>query len=100
METDNYWQTHYQLFYNHKINAQWAFNTAVFFTKGYGYYEEYRAAQNFTDYGLPDYQNGTQVITQTDLIRQLWLDNNFLRRYLFFSATKPAIPIYIRRRME
>ena len=76
-ETDNYWQTHYQLFYNHKINAQWAFNTAVFFTKGYGYYEEYRAAQNFTDYGLPDYQNGTQVITQTDLIRQLWLDNNF-----------------------
>ena len=55
-ETDNYWQTHYQLFYNHKINAQWAFNTAVFFTKGYGYYEEYRAAQNFTDYGLPDYR--------------------------------------------
>ena len=51
--------------------------TPQFFYKGYGYYEEYRAAQNFTDYGLPDYQNGTQVITQTDLIRQLWLDNNF-----------------------
>ena len=76
-ETDNYWQTHYQLFFNHKINSQWAFNDAVFVTRGYGYYEEYRAAQNFSDYGLPDYHTGNQTITSTDLIRQLWLDNYF-----------------------
>ena len=76
-ETDNYWQTHYQLFYNHKINNNWAFNTAAFFTRGYGYYEEYKAAQNFADYGLPNFQSGTQVIKQTDLVRRLWLDNYF-----------------------
>ncbi|MDB5200082.1 MAG: TonB-dependent receptor [Chitinophagaceae bacterium] len=76
-QTDNYWQTHYQLFYNHKINSHWAFNTAVFLTRGYGYYEEYKAAQNFVDYGLPNYINGTNIVTQTDLVRQLWLDNYF-----------------------
>ena len=76
-QTDNYWQTHYQLFYNQKINNRWAFNAAAFFTRGYGYYEEYRASQKFQNYGLPDYKNGAQVISQTDLIRQLWLDNNF-----------------------
>jgi Outer membrane receptor proteins, mostly Fe transport len=76
-ETDNYTQTHYQLFYNHKINSRWAGNAAVFLTKGAGYYEEYRAAQNYADYGLPDFVNGTEISTQTDLIRQLWLDNNF-----------------------
>ncbi|MDQ6756733.1 MAG: TonB-dependent receptor plug domain-containing protein [Bacteroidota bacterium] len=76
-QTDNYWQTHYQLFYNHKINAEWAFNTAVFLTRGYGYYEQYKAAQKFASYGLPDYNNGTTIIKKTDLIRQLWLDNNF-----------------------
>ena len=76
-QTDNYWQTHYQLFFNHKINSQWAFNVAGFLTRGYGYYEEYKAGQNFIDYGLPNYTSGTTTITQTDLIRQLWLDNYF-----------------------
>jgi iron complex outermembrane receptor protein len=76
-ETDNYTQTHYQLFYNHKINSTVTFNVATFLTKGAGYYEEYRADESFSDYGLKDYNDGSSVITQTDLIRQLWLDNNF-----------------------
>ena len=76
-QTDNYWQTHYQLFFNQKINNTWGFNAAAFFTRGYGYYEEYKASQKFANYGLPDYRNGAQVITQTNLVRQLWLDNNF-----------------------
>ena len=76
-ETDNYTQTHYQLFYNHKINTNVSFNVAAFLTHGAGYYEEYRAAQDFSSYGLPDFNDGTSVLTTTDLIRQLWLDNNF-----------------------
>jgi iron complex outermembrane receptor protein len=76
-ETDNYRQTHYQLFYNQKISSHWAFNAAVFFSRGYGYYEQYKTGQKFKSYGLPDYNNGTTVISKTNLIRQLWLDNNF-----------------------
>ncbi len=76
-ETDNYIQTHYQLFYNHKFNEDWKANIAVFFTKGRGYYEEYRKDQALADYGLPDYNDGTTVYTNTDLVRRLWLDNNF-----------------------
>jgi iron complex outermembrane receptor protein len=44
-QTDNYTQTHYQLFFNHSFNEKWSFNTAVFLTRGKGYYEEYKAAQ-------------------------------------------------------
>jgi iron complex outermembrane receptor protein len=76
-ETDNYTQTHYQLFYNRKINAHLRFNTAIFLTRGKGYYEEYRADEPFADYGLPDYINGADTITTTDLIKRLWLDNYF-----------------------
>jgi iron complex outermembrane receptor protein len=76
-ETDNYTQTHYQFFYNRKINDHLSFNTALFLTRGKGYYEEYRAEQPFGDYGLPDYVNGTDTITSTDLVRRLWLDNYF-----------------------
>src|SRR5450631_248296 len=76
-ETDNYTQTHYQLFYDKKINDHVSFNTALFLTRGKGYYEEYRADQLYSDYGLPDYINGTDTITSTNLIRRLWLDNYF-----------------------
>jgi len=76
-ETDNYTQTHYQLFFNHKINQNWKANAAFFLTRGLGYYEEYRADQKFIDYGLPDFSNGNDIVTETDLVRQLWLDNYF-----------------------
>ncbi len=76
-ETDNYIQTHYQLFYNHKINSLLSFNVAAFLSRGKGYYEEYRAAQAFSDYFLPDIINGTDTIASTDLIRRLWLNNYF-----------------------
>src|SRR5579871_4450715 len=40
-QTDNYWQNHYQLFFNHQINQRISMNVAGFLTRGYGYYEEY-----------------------------------------------------------
>ncbi len=76
-ETDNYTQTHYQLFYDKKMNSNISFNAALFLTRGKGYYEEYRADQPYSDYGLPDYTNGTDTLTSTDLVRRLWLDNYF-----------------------
>ncbi len=76
-ETDNYTQTHYQLFFNHQFNANWKGNAAVFLTKGKGYYEQYKAEESLKDYGLPDYNTGSIIIDKTDLIRRLWLDNSF-----------------------
>src|SRR4051812_45265335 len=76
-ETDNYQQDHYQFFVNHSFNPFLSLNVAVFLTKGNGYYEEYRASQNFSDYGLNDPIVGIDTIKSTDLVRQLWLDNNF-----------------------
>jgi iron complex outermembrane receptor protein len=76
-ETDNYIQTHYQLFYNHKINSSFSYNIAAFLSRGKGYYEEYRADQDFSDYNLPDIINGDDTVTSTDLVRRLWLDNYF-----------------------
>ena len=76
-ETDNYWQDHYQLFYTHHFNPHFLFSTALFFTKGKGYYEEYRADQSYTVYNLPYPINGPDTVFTSDFIRQLWLNNNF-----------------------
>ena len=76
-EVDDYTQTHYQLFYNHKFNNYWKGNVAVFLTRGKGFYEQYKANKKLADYGLANYFDGTNTITRTDLVRRLWLDNYF-----------------------
>ncbi len=76
-ETDNYTQTHYQLFYNHEFNKYWKANAAIFLTRGKGYYEEYRASQSLADYGLADYIVGNDTTKSTNMVRREWLDNNF-----------------------
>ncbi len=76
-ETDNYEQTHYQLFFNHSFNARLSFNTAVYAVDGKGYYEEYRANQAYSDYGLKEPPSTGMPVTNSDMIRRLYLDNHF-----------------------
>jgi len=87
-QTDNYTQTHYQLFFNHAFNQYWSFNLALFLTKGKGYYEEYKADQEYNNYGLPNPIIGGASITKTDLVRQRWLDNSFLGQIGSFQYRK------------
>lgn len=72
-ETDNYQQDHYQLHWNEKVSGNWNTNLAFHYTKGKGYYENYKEDADFADYGLQP----VGTITTTDLIRQKWLDNDF-----------------------
>lgn len=76
-ETDNYKQTHYQLFFKQDIASKLSFNAALHYTQGAGYYEQYKEGQNFSDYGIENVVIGTEIIEETDLIRQKWLDNDF-----------------------
>lgn len=76
-QTDNYQQDHYQLFVNHQFNPRLTANTAFFLTRGKGYYEEYQADEPYSKYGLPDFTLNGNTLTETDLIRQLWLDNYY-----------------------
>lgn len=72
-ETDNYQQDHYQLHWNEKFSEKWNTNLAFHYTKGIGYFENYKENAAFADYGLAPV--GSEV--STDLIRQKWLDNDF-----------------------
>jgi iron complex outermembrane receptor protein len=72
-ETDNYQQDHYQLHWNEKLNEKWSTNLAFHYTKGKGFYENYKEDADFSDYGLLP----LGPVVTTDLIRQKWLDNDF-----------------------
>ncbi|GGE59333.1 iron complex outermembrane receptor protein [Pedobacter psychrotolerans] len=76
-QTDNYKQNHYQLLYARQLSDQFSFNGALHYTQGEGYYEEFRADDKLSDYGLNPVIAGATTITNTDLIRRRWLDNDF-----------------------
>lgn len=91
-QVDNYQQDHYQLHFSHQPANTVTVNTALHYTPGRGYYEEFRYDQDFADYGLPDTivdddgnMADNDTIRSTDLIRRRWLDNHFYG--LTWSAT-------------
>lgn len=79
-QIDNYKQNHFQLHWNQKISNSLKTNLALHFTKGKGYYEEYKVGQNPFDFEL----NPIAQFVTTDLITRKWLDNDFYG--LTFSA--------------
>ncbi|MCX6251640.1 MAG: TonB-dependent receptor [Bacteroidetes bacterium] len=76
-QTDNYTQTHYQLIFSQKVMNDFTVNAALHYTKGAGYYENYKQDQPFANYNLKDVILGNDTIKNTDLINQKWLDNDF-----------------------
>lgn len=72
-EKDNYKQDHIQLFYQKQLNAKMTLNTSLNFTKGSGYYENYKSGQDLRDYDLE-----SSISTSADLVKRQWLENDFV----------------------
>ena len=76
-ETDNYIQTHYQASYSHAIGQNANITAGLHYTRGDGFYEQYKQNAKFSSYGLPSVVIGTETFSRTDLIRQKWMGNDF-----------------------
>jgi iron complex outermembrane receptor protein len=75
--TDNYNQDHYQLIYSFKASENLNLNAALHYTKGKGYYEEYKEDKPLEDYNMSPFSIGGDIIASSDLIQQKWMDNDF-----------------------
>ncbi|MBC6110258.1 TonB-dependent receptor [Pedobacter fastidiosus] len=76
-QTDNYQQDHYQMFYTRTLSDKLVANAALHYTYGRGYYEEYKDGETLADYGISPVVIGGVTQTESDLVRRLWLDNDF-----------------------
>ncbi len=76
-EVDNYAQDHYQLLWNQRFNNNWSTNVSFNYTKGKGYFEQYKEDEDFETYDFQPIEIGNDTINTTDLIRRRWLDNEF-----------------------
>ena len=76
-EEDNYKQDHAQLLWNEKLNENWSTNIALHYTRGRGYFEQYKEEEDFSTYGFTPINVDGEDVNTTDLIRRRWLDNDF-----------------------
>jgi len=76
-EVDNYKQDHAQLHWNQDLGQGWNSNLAIHYTRGRGYFEQFREDDDFETYGFDPVTVNGEEITETDLVRRRWLDNDF-----------------------
>lgn len=75
---DRYHQYHYHLLYNQSLSNSWRLNIGLHYTKGGGYYEQYKTNRSLVEYGLQPYLTPEgEVISKSDLVRLKHLDNHF-----------------------
>ncbi len=76
-ETDNYTQNHYQLIFSRRMNDYLSLHSALHYTFGKGYYEEFREDAGYIKYGLPPVSIGEITLNETDIVRRKWMANDF-----------------------
>ena len=73
-QTDNYRQQHYNLLWNQTITPQLTFNVGLHYTKGDGYYQQYKSNKKLYLYHL---EEAGDYKTKGDLINKKVMDNDF-----------------------
>lgn len=69
-EIDNFQQDHYQLHWNEKLNNNWTTNVGLNYTRGKGYFEQFKDDRDAADYN-------NLIVDGSDVIVRRWLDNHF-----------------------
>ena len=76
-QTDNYVQKNWQLLFNHQFSSAWSMNLGLHYTKGDGYYQEYKDGRSLVEYGLKPFMLEGEEVAWSDLVRKKAMDNGF-----------------------
>ena len=79
-QKDFYHQQHYQLLLNQKLCDLWNLFVGLHYTKGVGYYQQYKCDTKLKKFGLEAsdfFSESGKTVKKTDLINQKWMDNDF-----------------------
>jgi len=76
-QTDNYIQRNYQLLGVHAFSSELSLNIGLHYTRGDGYYEEYKRKQSLATYSLVPFDLNGTIVGISDLVRQKKMGNDF-----------------------
>ncbi|GHV02491.1 TonB-dependent receptor [Bacteroidia bacterium] len=75
-QTDNYVQNNSQLYGVFRLSPQWTLDATLHYTRGDGYYEEYKNGRKLLEYGLQPYSAGGSTVKKSNLIRRKNMGND------------------------
>lgn len=87
-QKDDYILHNFQLVFNQAIGNNWTINSTLFYSKGDGFYEQYKKKRTLKEYGLSSFTTNDFDVTgvnassdgtvkKADLIRKKSMDNGF-----------------------
>ncbi len=97
-EVDNYTQRHTMLHYKRQLRPHFYLQVNGHYTRGFGYFEQYKAGQQSVQYGIPFWgiEKDSSPL-RTDLVRRRWLSNHFYGGTfaLRWSPQAPFHPVFL-----
>lgn len=81
-EVDDYGQHHFQLHYNKALNDNFNLNLTGHYTRGLGFYENYKGSEDLNDFAISDVTGN-----EYDVVIRRWLDNHFYGTVAEFDWT-------------
>lgn len=77
-QCDNFVQHHFQLLFTRSFGRYTTLNAALHYTKGDGYYDQYKTKRTLAEYGLDSFVGADgELVEKSDLIRLKNNDNDF-----------------------
>jgi iron complex outermembrane receptor protein len=77
-QVDDYSQHHAQLHWNRKLATNWQLQLTGHYTRGIGFFEEFRYLDDLSNYNLQGVTLPDQLtVYEADVVRRRWLDNHF-----------------------
>jgi len=87
-ESDNYRQHHIQAFYTRELGEFLSLNGGLNYTNGFGYYEQYKQDEKFSDMAISNQTVDGVTYQKTDLIRRKNMSNDFYTAHLNLKYEK------------
>lgn len=95
-QCDNFVQHHIQLLLNQNLRRDLTLNAALHYTKGDGYYDQYKTGRTLSEYGLTPFVDADgQTVKKSDLIRLKNNDNDFGGGMFNLRWTRQALALTV-----
>lgn len=91
-EVDDYTQRHLLLHYKRMMNHGLSLQLNGHYTRGFGFYEQYRGGEILAEYNMPSIVLPDTVLGVSDLVRRRWLDNHFYGATFALRWSPPVNP--------
>ena len=92
-ETDNYYSDILQFTLSRELTRHLSLNAGISYNYGYGYYENYREDNDFSDFGLEPQTMEGETYDSSDFIRRKLMENDFYVASIGLDFNKEALKL-------